>query len=58
MLCPISFYFFLKGKSYKVQSITNNINTVHKSNIKFKGTQAMALSFGTYLMTAYLLQEY
>lgn len=38
-------FFFWKGKSHKVQSITNNIYTVHKRNIKFKVTQATALSF-------------
>lgn len=36
-------FFFLKGKNHNVQSITNNINTVHKRNIKFKVMQAMAL---------------
>lgn len=54
----LSHCFFLKDKSHNVQSITNNINTMHKHNIKSKVTQAMALFFWNYLMTIYLLEEY
>ena len=39
------FFFFWRGKSHNIQSITNNAYTVHKHNIKFKVKQAMALSF-------------
>lgn len=50
----LSHCFFLKDKSHNVQSITNNINTMHKHNIKSKVTQAMALFlelFNDYLFT-------